>query len=181
MEALKHAWEHEGSRRGFLSREFNTLLMVLCLAITAYIVAYWGFPAISDTDLVGLMVKFVGVSWPFFSLVSLFLLYVVGAWLAEVFALGGGGRKWNGIRQALFWSTEACPLVGLLTTFLSLLTALLAYGEAGPGKPETQAAFITQFAIAFGSSIAGGVLALTSFTLHRILPDTAEVSDNEEA
>ena len=74
------------------------------------------------------------------------------------------------ISDALHWATEACPLVGLLTTFLSLLVALLAYGEAGPNNPETQAAFITQFAIAFGSSIAGGILALVAFTLHRILP-----------
>ena len=180
MEELKRAWGHEGSSRGSISREFNTLVMALCLVITAYIVTYWGFPTINNNDLVGLMVKFVGVSWPFFSLVSIFLLYVLGAWLAEVFALGDR-RNWNGIRQALFWSTEACPLVGLLTTFLSLLTALLAYGEAGPGKPETQAAFITQFAIAFGSSIAGGVLALTSFTLHRILPDTDGGSIDGEA
>ena len=92
----------------------------------------------------------------------------------------GGYRDWYGIRQALHWSTEACPLVGLLTTFLSLLTALLAYGEAGPGKPETQAAFITQFAIAFGSSIAGGVLSLTSITLHRILPQTDGGADEEK-
>ena len=178
MELLKRVWGHENSRRGVVGREFNTLLMVICLAIASYIITFWAFPAIRNGDLVGLMVKFVGVSWPFFSLVSLFLLYVVGAWLAEVFALGCR-RDWNGLRQALFWSTEACPLVGLLTTFLSLLTALLAYGEAGPGKPETQAAFITQFAIAFGSSIAGGVLALTSFTLHRILPNSYGVSDDE--
>jgi hypothetical protein len=51
------------------------------------------------------------------------------------------------------------------------MVALLAYGEAGPGQPETQAAFITQFAIAFGSSIAGGLLALIAFTLHRLVPD----------
>ena len=49
-------------------------------------------------------------------------------------------RNWNGIDQALHWATEACPLVGLLTTFASLLTALLAYSEAGPGSPGTQAA-----------------------------------------
>jgi hypothetical protein len=178
MEAQKQIWRQGPSPRGAISREFNTLLMAFCLAITAYIVTYWGFPAIGNGDLLGQMVKFVGVSWPFFSLVSLFLIYVIGAWLAEVFALGGR-RHWDGIRQALYWSTEACPLVGLLTTFLSLLTALLAYGEAGPGKPETQAAFITQFAIAFGSSIAGGVLALTSFTLHRILPHSDGDFDDE--
>ena len=79
-----------------------------------------------------------------------------------------------GIGHALHWATEACPLVGLLTTFLSLLMALLVYGEAGPGNPGTQAAFITKFAIAFGSSIAGGVLALMAFTLHRVLPQDGE-------
>ena len=36
---------------------------------------------------------------------------------------------------------------------------------AGPGDPETQRAFIGQFAIAFGSSITGGILALIAFTL----------------
>ena len=50
----------------------------------------------------------------------------------------------------------------------------MTYSEAGPGRPETQAAFISQFAIAFGSSIAGGVLALLAFTLHRVIPDTSE-------
>jgi len=179
MDAQKQVWDQETSDRGVISREFNTILMVFCLAIASYIITIWGFPTIGNSGLIELMVKFVGVSWPFFALVSLFLLYVIGAWMAEVFALGNR-RQWNGIRQALHWSTEACPLVGLLTTFLSLLTALLAYGEAGPGKPETQAAFITQFAIAFGSSIAGGVLALTSFTLHSILPDTDGGIDDEE-
>ena len=43
--------------------------------------------------------------------------------------------------------------------------ALMVYGEAGPSNPKTQAAFISQFAIAFGSSIAGGILALLAFTL----------------
>jgi len=168
------------SNSGTFSREFNTLLMISCLAITAYIILNWGFPQLSDSNLFEQMKKFVGISWPFFLLVCLFLIYVIGAWLSELFDLGGH-RDWFGIRQALHWSTEACPLVGLLTTFLSLLTALLAYGEAGPGKPETQAAFITQFAIAFGSSIAGGVLSLTSFTLHRILPQTDGGADEEKS
>ena len=55
--------------------------------------------------------------------------------------------------------------------------ALLAYGEAGPGQLETQTAFIKQFAIAFGSSIAGGLLALLAFTLHRLLPEYPEASE----
>ena len=63
------------------------------------------------------------------------------------------------------WAAEACPYVGLLTTFFTFLRALLVYSDAGPGNPETQAAFIKQFAIAFGSSITGGVLALAAFTL----------------
>jgi hypothetical protein len=179
MAVSKQVWGKGVSPRSAVSREFNTTLMVFCLLITAFIVTNWGFSHIALKDLFGQLTKFVGVSWPFFSLVSVFLIYVIGAWLAEFFDLGGL-RDWYTIRQVLHWSTEACPLVGLLTTFLSLLTALLAYGEAGPGKPETQAAFITQFAIAFGSSIAGGVLALTSFTLHRVLPDN-EGGLNEEA
>ena len=179
MSVPKHIFGSTSSSSGVFSREFNTLLMIFCLAITAYIISNWGFPELSNSNLFGHIKKFVGISWPFFLLVSLFLIYVIVAWLSELFDLGGY-RDWYGIRQALHWSTEACPLVGLLTTFLSLLTALLAYGEAGPGKPETQAAFITQFAIAFGSSIAGGVLSLTSFTLHRILPQTEGGADEEK-
>lgn len=178
MDVSKPVFAGSVSRRNPLTREFNTVLVIFCLAVSAYIIWNWGFPQTTANGLFGQLTKFVGVSWPFFSLVSVFLIYVIGAWFADFFDLGGS-RNWNGIRQALFWSTEACPLVGLLTTFLSLLTALLAYGEAGPGKPETQAAFITQFAIAFGSSIAGGVLALTSFTLHRILPKTGGDNDEE--
>jgi len=109
------------------------------------------------------------VAWPFFAAVTVLLFYVIGAWLVDVFGMAVS-RNWNTLAEALHWATEACPLVGLLTTFLSLLFALLTYGEAGPGRPETQAAFITQFAIAFGSSIAGGILALLAFTLHRLLP-----------
>lgn len=178
MDVSNQACGKGASSRSAVSREFNTILMVLCLLITAFIVTNLSFSHMELDDLFKQLIKFVGVSWPFFSLVSAFLIYVIGAWFAEFFDLGGL-RDWHTIRQALHWSTEACPLVGLLTTFLSLLTALLAYGEAGPGKPETQSAFITQFAIAFGSSIAGGVLALTSFTLHRILPDDEGGLDGE--
>jgi len=178
MDVSKPALAESLSGRGILTREFNTLLMVFCMAVSSYIIINLGFPQITADNLFDQMTKFVGVSWPFFSLVSLFLIYVIGAWLAYFFDLGGG-RNWEGIREALHWSTEACPLVGLLTTFLSLLTALLAYGEAGPGKVETQAAFITQFAIAFGSSIAGGVLALTSFTIHHILPQSSGGKDED--
>jgi len=154
--------------RAFL-RELNSLVVAVIMATTAYIALRWSTPQIAVEGVRGFLEKFVGVSWPFFAVVTTFLFYVIGAWIVEVFALGAP-RRWQGIGHALHWATEACPLVGLLTTFLSLLFALLAYGEAGPGNPGTQATFITQFAIAFGSSIAGGVLALTAFTLHRVLP-----------
>ena len=157
-------------RKGALfAREANTLFIALIVAVTTYILLRWATPQVSAQGLHALLLKFVGVSWPFFVAVMVFLYYVIGAWIVEIFALGIP-RGWSEISDALHWATEACPLVGLLTTFLSLLLALLVYGEAGPGKPETQAAFITQFAIAFGSSIAGGILALVAFTLHRVIP-----------
>ena len=154
-------------------RELNTLVVAAVMGTTAYILIRWATPRIAEEGLHDLLEKFVGVSWPFFAVVTIFLFYVIGAWIVETFALAIP-RRWQGIGHALHWATEACPLVGLLTTFLSLLMALLVYGEAGPGNPETQATFITQFAIAFGSSIAGGVLALTAFTLHRVLPQGLE-------
>ena len=155
-----------GSR---LVREANTLLIAAIAGIVTYILATWGMPQITSLNLHELLRKFVGVAWPFFVTVTIYLYYVTGAWIVDVFAFGSR-RSWNRISQTLHWATEACPLVGLLTTFFSLLLALMAYGEAGPGQPETQAAFIKQFAIAFGSSIAGGVLALLAFTLHRLIP-----------
>lgn len=156
-------------RLSTFGRELNTLLLGGITLVTGYIGAQWATPRIGSEGSLALAQKFVGVSWPFFAVVTVFLCYVIGAWIVETFSLGAP-RRWQGIGHILHWATEACPLVGLLTTFLSLLTALLAYGEAGPGDPATQAAFITQFAIAFGSSIAGGVLALVAFTLHRVLP-----------
>jgi len=156
-------------RSGVFQRELNTLLVTIIAATSAYIFAAWAFPGLLTADLKALLDRFVGLSWPFFILVSLFLFYVIGALTVEGFDLAPP-RRWQGIGHGLHWATEASPLVGLLTTFFSLLMALLAYGEAGPGRPETQAAFITQFAIAFGSSIAGGVLSLMAFTLHRVLP-----------
>ena len=151
------------------AREVNSLFIALIVGVTTYILLKWATPQVTAQGLHPLLEKFVGVSWPFFFSVMVFLYYVIGAWMVEVFALGIA-RDWSEISDALHWATEACPLVGLLTTFLSLLLALLVYGEAGPGKPDTQAAFITQFAIAFGSSIAGGILALIAFTLHRVIP-----------
>lgn len=150
-------------------REINTALVAAILGTSAYVTARWGTPRIASDSLHEFLDKFVGVAWPFFLVVAAFLLYVVGALIVEVFELGIP-RRWRGIGQTLNWATEACPMVGLLTTFFSLLTALQVYGEAGPGNPETQATFIIQFSIAFGSSIAGGVLALMAFSLHKVLP-----------
>jgi len=170
-----HTGSHPGIfRRGTaFGRDLNSLLIATSIGVTTYIFAIWAVPQITSHDLHDLLSKFVGVGWPFFVTVMTYLYLVTGAWIVETFALGIP-RRWEHISQVLFWATEACPLVGLLTTFLSLLLALMTYSEAGPGRPETQAAFISQFAIAFGSSIAGGVLALLAFTLHRVIPDTSE-------
>jgi len=150
-------------------RELNSIAAALILVITTVVVLRWAFPDVYASGPMPFIEKYVGVAWPFFAAVTVLLFYVIGAWLVDVFGMAVS-RNWNTLAEALHWATEACPLVGLLTTFLSLLFALLTYGEAGPGRPETQAAFITQFAIAFGSSIAGGILALLAFTLHRLLP-----------
>jgi hypothetical protein len=156
-------------------RELNTITVAITMGITTWIIFRWAVPRIAFEGTHGFVEKFVGVSWPFFAVVTIFLFYVIGAMIVEWFEVGSP-RRWQGIGHTLHWATEACPLVGLLTTFLSLLTALLVYGEAGPANPETQATFITQFAIAFGSSIAGGVLALMAFTLHRVLPRDKETA-----
>lgn len=150
-------------------RELNSVLIAIIVGVTTYIGARWATPQVGSEGLHELVQKFVGLAWPFFATVMIYLYYVIGAWVVETFALGIP-RAWAGISQTLHWAAEACPLVGLLTTFLSLLRALMAYGEAGLGNPGTQATFISQFAIAFGSSIAGGILALMAFTLHRIVP-----------
>jgi len=174
MTDLSDSIQARPGRLAVASREFNTLLLATIVAIAAFVALRSAAPEIATADARIYLDRFMGFSWPFFVAVSVFLLYVIGAWLVAIFGLGPP-RRWDGLGHALHWTAEACPLVGLLTTFLSLLTALLVYGEAGPGNPGTQAAFITQFAIAFGSSIAGGVLALIAFTLHRLLPqDVAE-------
>ena len=148
----------------------HTLIAMLILVVGVFLLAKWLSPQVFSGEVIQTLEKYLGFSWPFFAAVLVFNLYVTAAWLIEMFEFAPP-REWNGVNQALHWATEACPLVGLLTTFASLLTALLAYGAAGPGQPGTQAAFITQFAIAFGSSIAGGLLSLVSFTLHRLLPE----------
>ena len=154
-----------------IGREANTVLISVIAGIVTYICISWTVPQFGAAGLHETLRKFVGISWPFFTIVTFFLYYVAGAWTVEVFAFGIT-RSWDRISQILYWATEACPVVGLIATFLSLLMALLVYGEAGPGQPETQAAFITQFAIAFGSSVAGGILSLFAFTLHRLMPDS---------
>ena len=161
------------SRLAIFRGEFQTLVAATIVAIAAILVARLAVPQMFAGELTMFLKNYLGFSWPFFAAVIFFLFYVMGAWIVAFLELGNQ-RDWTGIGHALHWATEACPLVGLLTTFGSLLTALLAYGEAGPGQPETQAAFITQFAIAFGSSIAGGILALTAFTLHRLLPEDGD-------
>ena len=164
-----------GSRPKMLLRELNAVAAALILGVTTVVVVRWAFPEIYAAGPMLFVTKYVGAAWPFFAAVGIFVFYVTGAWLMDIFGMATP-RNWTRISEALHWATEACPLVGLLTTFLSLLLALLTYGEAGPGQPETQAAFITQFAIAFGSSIAGGILALIAFTLHRLLP-AEEIGD----
>lgn len=154
-----------------VQRSLHTIIVSAMFAVLALMAVRWIMPEIFTGNFVGLLEKYLGFSWPFFAAVLVFIFYVLGAWAIELFDFAAP-RNWSGIDQALHWATEACPLVGLLTTFGSFLSALLVYGEAGPGLPETQAAFITQFAIAFGSSIAGGVLALVSFTLQRLLPES---------
>ena len=162
--------ERRSPSNGRSARGLHTLIAMAILAVAAFMLTKWFTPQLLVGNAIETLEKYLGFSWPFFAAVLAFILYATAAWLIEILEFAPA-RSWNGIDQALHWATEACPLVGLLTTFASLLTALLAYGEAGPGQPETQAAFITQFAIAFGSSIAGGLLALIAFTLHRLLPE----------
>ena len=157
---------------GKANRGLNTIILMAILAVGTFTLIKWLTPQLLIGNTAGNLEKYLGFSWPFFGAVLAFILYAVAAWLIEILDFASP-RNWDGIDQALHWATEACPLVGLLTTFASLLAALLAYGDAGPGQPETQAAFIKQFAIAFGSSIAGGLLALIAFTLQRLLPENS--------
>jgi hypothetical protein len=110
------------------------------------------------------LVKYVGIAWPFFMMTALFIIWAFGAWVVEFVGVQAK-RNWTPVVKVLDWATEACPYVGLITTFFTFLNALVVYSRAGPGDPETQKAFIGQFAIAFGSSITGGILALIAFTL----------------
>lgn len=160
-------------RLAVLAREFRTVMAATIAVFLVYIVLKVVVPAAASNELTEFLRRYVGLAWPFFFVVTVFLFYVAGAWMVEVFGLGIA-RRWDGISQILTWATEACPLVGLLTTFLSFLVALTTYADAGPASPETQSVFIAQFAIAFGSSIAGGVLALLAFTFYRLIPGPEE-------
>ncbi len=155
-----------------VGQELNTLLVAAVTLVGIYLVARAVLPEVGTGDIAGLTHRFVGLAWPFFAAVLLFLAYVAASWVLEATRFVPARRDWGGFARVLHWATESCPLVGLLTTFLSLLQALLIYGEAGgPGNPEVQAAFIERFGVAFGSSITGGVLALIAFTLHGFVGD----------
>lgn len=155
-----------------VGREMNALLAMAAIVLAVYIAGRAIFPRIAMGDVANLTYRFVGPVWPFFAAVLIFVIYASAAWIVETTRIVVERRDWSGITRVLHWATEACPMVGLMTTFYGLLVALLAYGEEGGlGNPKAQAAFIEQFAIAFGSSIAGGILALAAFTLHRLIVD----------
>lgn len=153
-----------GSR---FTRELNTSLVAGIITLATYTLLRELSP-LKGQDLYDLALTYAGPAWWFFLMVAAFLFWVFAALTVQIFSLASA-RRWDSIDTFLEWATEACPLVGLLTTFISLLMALLVYSEAGPGKPETQQAFIENFAVAFGSSICGGLLALTAFTLHKFV------------
>ena len=69
-------------------REINSLLIAVIVGITTYILAQWAVPHIAAQSLHELLTKFVGVSWPFFVAVMVYLYYVTGALIVETFALG---------------------------------------------------------------------------------------------
>lgn len=151
-----------------VNREINTIILV---SIFFVLIVMWADFNISMNQLFEIeifLVKYVGIAWPFFLAVAVFIFWAVGAYVVEIF-LSTYKRSWSFIIKILDWAAEACPYVGLLTTFYTFLNALLVYSKAGPGTPETQAAFIGQFAIAFGSSITGGVLALLAFSLRALI------------
>ena len=69
-------------------REVNSIILAVIFMVVGYIILQGAFPQISVNNLSSLIRKYVGVSWPFFFLVSIYLLYVTGAWVVEIFALG---------------------------------------------------------------------------------------------
>jgi len=151
-----------------INREVNTVILVSIICVLIVMWADFNISVKQLSEVEAFLTKFVGIAWPFFLAVAGFIFWAVGAYIVEVF-LSSQRRNWSFIIKMLDWAAEACPYVGLLTTFYTFLNALLVYSKAGPGTPETQAAFIGQFAIAFGSSITGGILALFAFTLRALI------------
>ena len=153
-------------RLASLRREMHALLAAASLVLLGYLAARDAAPEVTPDSALVWAERFIGPTWPFFAGVALLLLYATGAWLAE---LGGRDtRDWTSLAHALHWATEASPLVGLLQTFMSLLVALDAFAAAGPGA-ASQTAFIAQFSMALGSTIAGAALSLCGFTLHKLV------------
>lgn len=151
-----------------ISREINTLILISIISVIIIMWADFNISVNQLEELKAFLNKYVGIAWPFFIITALFIFWAIGAYIVEVF-LSTQKRNWSVIIKMLDWAAEACPYVGLLTTFFTFLNALLVYSKAGPGTPETQAAFIGQFAIAFGSSISGGILALFAFSLRALI------------
>ena len=163
--------------RKYRTHDINCWLVFGILMGIALIIAKIISPELTGNHALAFANKYVGVSWPFFGCVSLGLLYVTATQVSRILRFTEI-RYSKRINKFLHWATEACPLVGLLTTFLCFLFALLAYADAGPRQPEADAAFIKQFAIVLGSSIAGGVLSLWAFTLHRFcVPEKSQADD----
>ena len=156
--------------RARVVRELHTILTAIIVALSAFLIIRGLVPGWDARDFHELTIRYIGPSRWFFACVALFITWAVAAWVVDLTGLGAL-RNWRSIGEALHWAFEASPIVGLLATFISFLQALLVYSAAGPGKAETQQAFIEQFAIAFGSSICGGIVALIAFTLHKMLPD----------
>ena len=171
MAETVYALRHSPSFRSVTQRELHTILVAIILVLVGTVVLRGLFPGWGVEHVLGLTRTYIGPSTYFFSVVAGFLFYVVAALVVEHAGLGVP-RQWSRISGGLHWAFEASPLVGLLATFVSFLAALLTYSSAGPG-PETQQRFIEEFAIAFGSSITGGVMALVAFTLQKVLPGGA--------
>ncbi len=151
-----------------ISREINTLILISIISVIIVMWADFNISFDQLTEVEAFLSKYVGIAWPFFIVTATFIFWAIGAYIVEVF-ISTQKRNWSLITKMLDWAAEACPYVGLLTTFFTFLNALLVYSKAGPGTPETQAAFIGQFSIAFGSSISGGILALFAFTLKALI------------
>lgn len=157
--------------RGFgsaIEREFNSLLAAASILVVAYLILRNSFGGASPTEMLATAHHFIGPVWPALLIIAIVALYAIGAWICDTLHLAPA-RNWKTITKLLHWATEASPMLGLLQTFSSLVKALLAYSSNGPGSAASQAAFVGQFSQALGSTIAGGVIALTCFTLHRLL------------